>query len=83
MEARIENAKKKLMSHGLKNVETILLVGDAPEEIVKFAKKESTYDRNKNTLIYNDTLQFFETELKKLILEICNPEMDFVEKEIE
>ncbi|WP_417857936.1 PD-(D/E)XK nuclease family protein [Xanthomarina gelatinilytica] len=50
---------------------------------LKFAKKESTYDRNKNTLIYNDTLQFFETELKKLILEICNPEMDFVEKEIE
>ncbi|MCX7546508.1 PD-(D/E)XK nuclease family protein [Xanthomarina sp. F1114] len=49
---------------------------------LKFAKKESTYDRNKNTAISEDTLNSFEAQLKKLILEICNPEIDFIEKEI-
>ena len=49
---------------------------------LKFAKKESIYNRSKNTLISEETLRFFEMELKKLILEICNPEMDFIEKEI-
>ncbi|TYA60153.1 PD-(D/E)XK nuclease family protein [Formosa maritima] len=49
---------------------------------LKFAKKESPYDRNKNTLITEETLQCFEIELKKLILEICNPEIAFIEKEI-
>jgi hypothetical protein len=40
-------------------------------------------DKNSNsTLINDDTLKAFETQLKKLILEICNPKIDFVEKEI-
>jgi nucleotide-binding universal stress UspA family protein len=37
----IEGAKMELMSHGIKSVEPVLLVGDAPEEIVNFAKKEN------------------------------------------
>ena len=37
----IEDAKKELLSHGTKKIEPVLLVGDAPEEIVKFAKKEN------------------------------------------
>ncbi|MCX7551213.1 PD-(D/E)XK nuclease family protein [Xanthomarina sp. F2636L] len=49
---------------------------------LKFSKKESVYDRNKNTVISEDIIQSFETELKKLILEICNVEENFVEKEI-
>jgi len=49
---------------------------------LKFAKKESAHDKNKNTAISADILQAFEAELKTLILEICNPEIDFIEKEI-
>jgi nucleotide-binding universal stress UspA family protein len=37
----IEDAKKVLLSHGIKNIEPVLLVGDAPEEIVQFAKNEN------------------------------------------
>ena len=46
---------------------------------LKFAEKEG---RNKNTTITEVTLQNFEAELKKLILEICNPEIPFIEKEL-
>ncbi|PWK20411.1 PD-(D/E)XK nuclease family protein [Xanthomarina spongicola] len=49
---------------------------------LKFSKKESSHDRNKITLISEEILQEFEIELKKLIIEICNPEIDFIEKEI-
>src|SRR5690554_3148085 len=49
---------------------------------LKFAKKEGSHDRNKNTTISEDILQSFEAELKTLILEICNPDIDFIEKEI-
>jgi len=49
---------------------------------LKFNKKESSHDRNKVTLISEDTLQYFEIELKKLIVEICNLDMNFIEKEI-
>jgi len=50
--------------------------------VLKFSKKESTHDRNKNTTISQDTLNAFEVELKKLILEICNPEIPFTEKKV-
>ena len=46
---------------------------------LKFAEKEG---RNKNVTITEATLQNFEKELKKLILEICNPDIPFIEKEI-
>jgi len=49
---------------------------------LKFNKKKSSHDRNKITLISEDTLQYFEIELKKLIREICNLDMNFIEKEI-
>ncbi len=49
---------------------------------LKFAKKENSRSRTKDTLITKDTLAAFETELKTLILEICDPKIDFTEKEI-
>lgn len=44
---------------------------------LKFTKKE-----NNTTLITSDILNDFEVELKKLIIEICNKNIDFTEKEI-
>ena len=49
---------------------------------LKFGKKESAGSRTKNQMITEETLNHFETELKKLILEICNPDIDFIEKEL-
>ncbi len=51
--------------------------------VLKFAKKDKpgAYAK-KETLISEDTLNAFEIELKNLIIEICNPEIDFIEKEI-
>ena len=49
---------------------------------LKFSKKQSNYDKNKEALITEDTLNNFFEELKKLIIEICNPDMDFIEKEV-
>ena len=50
---------------------------------LKFAKKDSTYSRNKNYEISEETLRYFEIQLKNLILEICNPDIDFTEKELD
>ncbi|WP_299883374.1 PD-(D/E)XK nuclease family protein [uncultured Lacinutrix sp.] len=49
---------------------------------LKFTKKEKPRGGNKNTLITQDTLNNYFEELKKLIIEICNPEINFIEKEI-
>jgi len=49
---------------------------------LKFATKSSTHSRTKNHAISIDTLEAFEMELKKLILEICNPDTKFIEKEV-
>ena len=38
---------------------------------------------SKNNQISEEVLAFFLMELKKLILEICNPEIPFIEKEIQ
>ena len=51
--------------------------------LLKFAKKDSAYSRNKNYEITEETLAYFETQLKHLIQEICNPDIDFVEKELD
>lgn len=48
---------------------------------LKFEKKESG-TRNKDSMITEETLDLFQIELKKLIVEICNPEIPFIEKEI-
>ncbi len=50
--------------------------------ILKFAKKDSVYSKTKDNLITESTLKYFEFELKKLILEICNPNIPFTEKEL-
>lgn len=49
---------------------------------LKFGKKPSVRSRDKEHKISTDTLKAFHTELKKLILEIMNPEIDFVEKDV-
>ena len=49
---------------------------------LKFAQKESNYSKHKNTLITKEILNNFQIELKKLITEICNPDIDFIEKEL-
>jgi nucleotide-binding universal stress UspA family protein len=37
----IEDAKNDMLRHDVKKIEPILLVGDAPQEIVDFAKKQN------------------------------------------
>ncbi|WP_136482224.1 PD-(D/E)XK nuclease family protein [Cognatitamlana onchidii] len=49
---------------------------------IKFSKKDSPRSRTKHTMITQDTLEAFEEELKNLISDICNPEINFIEKEI-
>lgn len=49
---------------------------------LKFGKKDSIYSRNKVQSITPQTLLAFENELKKLIKDICNPNLDFIEKEL-
>ncbi|WP_111308863.1 PD-(D/E)XK nuclease family protein [Confluentibacter sediminis] len=50
---------------------------------LKFAKKDKTgYGAKKDFLITQDTLDNFQMELKKLIIEICNPNIAFTEKEV-
>jgi ATP-dependent helicase/DNAse subunit B len=50
---------------------------------LKFGVKEKVGSRNKSQIITDETLQNFTVELKKLILEICDPNIPFTEKEIE
>ena len=49
---------------------------------LKFGTKTSPYSK-RDQQITNDTLETFAVELKKLILEICNPNIPFIEKEID
>ncbi|MBU2926650.1 PD-(D/E)XK nuclease family protein [Winogradskyella psychrotolerans] len=53
------------------------------EGFLKFGKKPSSHSRTKDQLITNETLDNFEIELKKLITEICNPKLNFIEKELD
>lgn len=53
------------------------------EGLLKFGKKASSHARVKDQLITNETLDNFEIELKKLIAEICNPKLNFTEKELD
>ncbi|WP_452227273.1 PD-(D/E)XK nuclease family protein [Lacinutrix cladophorae] len=46
---------------------------------IKFGVKEG---RNSDQLITEETLANFEIELKKIIIEICNPKINFIEKEV-
>jgi hypothetical protein len=49
---------------------------------LKFGTKDRPGSRNKNQLVTAETLADFQTELKQLILEICNPDIPFTEKEV-
>ncbi|WP_299249025.1 PD-(D/E)XK nuclease family protein [uncultured Lacinutrix sp.] len=49
---------------------------------LKFTKREQQRGGNKETLITQETLDFYFEELKKLIIEICNPDVNFIEKEV-
>ncbi|MCL8008234.1 PD-(D/E)XK nuclease family protein [Gelidibacter japonicus] len=49
---------------------------------LKFGKKPSSRSRDKDHTITKETLDSFYGELKKLIIEICNPEIDFIEKDV-
>lgn len=49
---------------------------------LKFQKKDSPRDKVKDSAIDEITITNFKVELKKLILEICDPEIPFLEKEI-
>ena len=48
---------------------------------LKFKKKVAG-TKLKDSLITQETLEMFQNELKHLIVEICDPEIPFVEKEI-
>ncbi len=50
---------------------------------LKFATKDKPGSRTKLADVTQETLDLYITELKKLILEICNPSIPFIEKEID
>jgi len=50
--------------------------------LLKFGTKEKKGSRKKDNSISQETLVQFNTQLKKLILEICDPNIPFVEKEV-
>ena len=47
---------------------------------LSFATKESRRSRDRDSVISPETLTNFELQLQRLIKEICNPELDLVEK---
>lgn len=49
---------------------------------LKFTKKEQVRGGNISTSITEHTLACYFEELKKLIIEICNPDINFIEKEL-
>ena len=72
----LENPFKKPIEAG------IISFKNLKPGLLKFGKKDSLRARNKDHLITEETLSLFSNELKKLIIEICNPEIDFIEKEV-
>ena len=50
---------------------------------LKFAKKDrSGRGAQVDSLIAEETLKAYETQLKRLVMEICNPNIPFIEKEV-
>ena len=49
---------------------------------LKFGKKDTVNSKVKDQLINHETLDNFYLQLKSLILEICNPDIPFIEKTI-
>ncbi len=50
--------------------------------LMRFATKPKKGSRTKDNTITLETLELFTRELKNLILEICNPDIPFLEKEV-
>jgi hypothetical protein len=76
------------MMHGKKPIRTPVEAGiisfkNLSSGFLKFAKKDKpgAYAK-KETLINDNIMESFSRELKSLIIEICNPEIPFTEKEI-
>lgn len=75
------------MLHHKKPLETSIEAGiisfkNLKSGVLKFAKKDTPRSRTKNFEITPDVLSEFEVQLHKLIQEICNPELNFIEKEV-
>ncbi|WP_072880255.1 PD-(D/E)XK nuclease family protein [Salegentibacter echinorum] len=75
------------MMEGQKNLELPVEAGiisfkNLKNGFLKFGKKDKPRASSKETAINKETLNAFHLELKKLIIEICNPEIPFREKEI-
>ena len=51
--------------------------------LLKFGKKDAPKAKYKDNTITIDTLNAFENELKKLILEIYNGAVNFIEKDVD
>jgi len=49
---------------------------------LKFGKKESAFSRTKATVVAEEFLEQFSLQLKRLIIEICDSNQPFIEKEI-
>ncbi len=50
--------------------------------LFQFALKDSQNSRTKDSVITQEALKAFTAQLKKLILEICNPQIPFIEKKV-
>lgn len=75
-----------LMLHGNEPFDTaeagIISFKNMGGGFLKFGTKDTARSRNKEQTITKETLALFSEGLKKLILEICNPNIPFTEKEI-
>ena len=68
----------------IENIESgIISFKNLNDGLLKFATKDKRGSwAKKNHIISQETISSFEKELKKLILEICTPEIPFTEKEV-
>lgn len=68
----------------IQNIESgIISFKNLPAGLLKFATKDKRGSwAKKNTEITQEVLSDFHEQLKKLILEICNPDIPFLEKEV-
>ena len=75
-----------LMYYNSRTVETleagILSFKNLKSGVLSFATKEKRTSRTKDRVITHETLAHFEVVLKQLILEICDPDTPFIEKDI-
>lgn len=70
--------------HSIDTIESgIISFKNLSARLLKFATKDKKGSwAKKNHNITQETLSLFQIELKRLILEICNPEIPFLEKEV-